>query len=541
MRLATAVCILVLLPAAAAAAAAQREVMTVEVVQVPVYATHDGEAVTGLTREDFELLVNGRRQAIDYFDVIDFAGLAAGARSAARTDGSGTASSKAVVSSPVQRRMYLLLFDVLFTHPKFVARAQTAAERTIASSLPTDFFAIVVYSRSRGLQLLVPFTQDRNALFPAIASLTLASSQDPLRLAVEATERAQRPEVDKDPGDELLPPNSAAMTEMLEEPVRHNIMDEFTAIGALAARLAPLEGIKHVVLLGDGFDGRMFHGAGSPSTRRSEGLTQRPLGSATDLMGPLPSAAPATNGPALKVLAAMHRQFTTAGVFLDAVNVAGVPEFEDWNPARDEALFMMTKPTGGEVVHYENDLLGAMQSLARKQQVAYVLGFHARPTGRRLNAISVKLRKAGDVQLRYRPSYATEVARTPANDGLQLADILANDIPQTGISLNLTTAVTDKVAHITAEIPSAELFALAGDRRMTGEALIYIYSGVTVVAFAQNQVVADPAARAHGGGEIVRMAHDFELPPGSYAAKVLVRFDDRATLGFARGDFTVGR
>ena len=36
------------------------------------------------------------------------------------------------------------------------------------------------------------------------------------------------------------------------------------------------------------------------------------------------------------------------------------------------------------------------------------------------------------------------------------------------------------------------------------------------------------------------MSQSFELPPGTYALKVLVRIGDRDTLAFARKDFTVG-
>src|SRR5258706_7359937 len=61
-------------------AAQHREVTTVEVVQVPVYVSVDGKALTGLTRGDFELYVNCKQQPLDYFDVIDFAGLPAEAK-----------------------------------------------------------------------------------------------------------------------------------------------------------------------------------------------------------------------------------------------------------------------------------------------------------------------------------------------------------------------------------------------------------------------------------------------------------------------------
>ena len=55
-----------------------REVTTVEVVEVPVYITTSGAPLTGLTLDHFRLFVNGKPQSIDYFDVVDFAGLSGG-------------------------------------------------------------------------------------------------------------------------------------------------------------------------------------------------------------------------------------------------------------------------------------------------------------------------------------------------------------------------------------------------------------------------------------------------------------------------------
>src|SRR5664279_3881989 len=87
-----------LLLVSSSAFAAHHEVATVEVVQVPVYISVNGHAVTGLTKDDFELYINGRRQAVDYFDTIDFAALPA-----------------ETTSDPRQRRLYLLTFDLRFS------------------------------------------------------------------------------------------------------------------------------------------------------------------------------------------------------------------------------------------------------------------------------------------------------------------------------------------------------------------------------------------------------------------------------------------
>src|SRR5258708_21360666 len=117
--------------------AAHRDVITVEVVQVPVYVSVDGHAVTGLTKSDFELYVNGKPQAVDYFDTIDFAGMPASA-----------------TSDPRQRRLYLLTFALLFSTPHALVRARAAAEKYLAPPLPGGVFAGATYTSNPGLNFL---------------------------------------------------------------------------------------------------------------------------------------------------------------------------------------------------------------------------------------------------------------------------------------------------------------------------------------------------------------------------------------------------
>ena len=125
---------------AVSAVAQHREVQTVEVVQVPVYVTSwDGAVITGLTRDHFELFVNGKRQTIDYFDVIDFGAVATPAGGPAR--------------DVRQRRLYVLLFDMLYSTPNSVYRAQRAAEKLIANRAAADETAKVVFALGAGESL----------------------------------------------------------------------------------------------------------------------------------------------------------------------------------------------------------------------------------------------------------------------------------------------------------------------------------------------------------------------------------------------------
>jgi VWFA-related protein len=489
--------------------AQNRERTTVEVVQVPVSVTADGSSVRGLTREDFTLKVNGKSQAIDYFDVIDFAAL-----------------SNEQLRDPRQRRLYVLTFDLPNTSPISAFRAQRAAEQYLANAQPSDYFAVALVDRYGNINFIVPFTRDRDALRRAVTTFRAASPKDPLRLTVTPAERAvltfdQSPEI-----EQLRHTGANVAAEQMLEANRNRLADELDALGELALRLAPLEGYKHVLLLSGGFDEGMLVTRFTPATLRNSIALQ--LGGNGTGRDPIrfDSRVPFAQQQ-------MQKNFAAAGVFLDAVDVSGLRAYDA--PYRDSLHFLIAD-TGGQVVEHRNDLAAAMKRLTDSQQVVYLLGFRAPQTGRRENRISVRVSGTPrGSNVAYRESYPSTPDKPSSNDGLRLADIIINDIPQNGITMTTSVATAAQLATVHVTLPGRELAAIAGsDAKIKGDALIYVFAGQKAVAFAQTEIDATVAKAAN-----VDIAQSFDLPPGTYAMKVLVRLEND-TLAFARKDFTVG-
>src|SRR5436305_513222 len=91
-----------------------RETVTVSVVEVPVTVVdRDGNAIRGLTAANFRVLDEGKERAVTSFDSVDFASL-----------DSLTATSPL---NPAARRNFMLLFDLTFSSPNSITRAQQAA------------------------------------------------------------------------------------------------------------------------------------------------------------------------------------------------------------------------------------------------------------------------------------------------------------------------------------------------------------------------------------------------------------------------------
>jgi VWFA-related protein len=504
--------------------AASREIHTVEVVQVPVYVTRGGTSIAGLTRENFELYVNGKPHAFEYFDVVDF-----GALDEAPP---GTPRQEPAKVDVRQRRLYVLLFDLAYSSPKALARARVAADGYVDRAGDADAFAVGTYSARQGLHLLVPFTRDRVAVRRAIQTMKEAAQDDPLHLALAPVERAElvTPERFAESADVQKLINDSAAVQLLADPARRLIRDQIETLGEFADRLAPLEGNKHVVLLTSGFDASLFHGAGPAQTLGRgpmfgpRGAIDRPVRQGSSLGMSDPSITRAAKE--------MYARFTRAGVFLDCVDIEGVRESVS-SSADSEGLSMLARDTGGQVVRNRNDLGQALQTLSDMQRVVYVLGFHAADTGRRENKIEVKLRGVSGVNVTYRPSYSSTVPNASTVDALRIADILENDIPQTGVTTSI--AVTGKTVDVA--VPAGELIALGRPAGAVAEALVYVYSGRKIVAFKDKQIGID-AARADPA-KAVHLVDTFDLPPGRYVAKVLLRVDGTDALGFARAPMNV--
>ncbi|HJQ39766.1 MAG TPA: VWA domain-containing protein [Thermoanaerobaculia bacterium] len=512
---------LIALFASTLAAQSLREVTTVEVVEVPVYVTASGDPLTGLTRDQFRLFVNGKPQSIDYFDVVDFAGL-----------------SPEEAQNPRQRRLYFLLFD-LSSDIFALGRARKAVDAFVQQAAATDRFAVATLGQ-QGLNILMPFTQDRGAIRHAVRSLR-ADTQDPLRIAsgslAQEILESQRTKFDE--GSEQPEAGTNELAEMMQEleaePLIRTLEDTLKLIDGIARQLAPLEGHKHVVLFSTGFDPTLA--TGGRSDTRISNLQQ---GVMADLAAPIvqkmvtpPAGAPKSSSTLLKALDALNARYASAAVFLDAIDIAGVRSmmFGDGNRG---GLYMLART--GQVIANRNDIGAAIRDLTDMQRVVYVLGFHPRNT-RKQNSIRVELENVpGHPRVTHRRSFSTTPEPSSSSD-LLLADIVSNDIPQNGLSVTVDVDTSKLgIATVSATIPGRELLAL-GNHHVSAKALIYVFAGSRAIAFQGKEIEIDPR-RARALEDLdLRLSHSFDLPPGQFTAKVLLRVDGVDARGFGRVGF----
>src|SRR6202035_2745022 len=86
--------------------------------------------------------------------------------------------------SPAARRNFMLVFDLLFSQPGLIARAQSSAREFVAKSVQTsDRVGVATLDVARGFRLLTAFTTDRSLIEEAIANPRSFQGTDPLQLA----------------------------------------------------------------------------------------------------------------------------------------------------------------------------------------------------------------------------------------------------------------------------------------------------------------------------------------------------------------------
>lgn len=501
MRLRLLPVLLLLAVAVSLSAQSVRDSVTIEVVDVPVFVNVGGEPVRDLTRDDFELYVNGKRQPIDYFDVVG----------AAETDGA---------PSLRERRLFLILFDVAFSPPHALGRAQKAAAHLIDTASPEDLVAIATYSSRRGVWFATPFTSDRVALARGISRLSESKSGDPLSLVLTETERQSLGgwEIAVEPADrtELIDRISgAAIADIMHAQLQRAVENQLEELTILAGRLAPLQGQKHVVLLSEGFDG-----GGARNAYDLAGAARAASFAINDRTGFAMNPATPTGhnfGPVWRFLGEMSRAFQEHDILLHTLDLKGVSSL-----LGSTALFSLATETGGRFVHNRNDLGDALVDLTGSVSYGYVLGFKPAAVKRGHNAIEVKVKDLPrGARVHHRKGFAGTPHDANVHEGLYLADVLLNDVQQSGTAPALE-ANGDALA---VRVPLQPLAAQLG-KGGTAELLVYLFDADNKpVGF--RRIVIDVPADAAGDKTFA-----IELPEEAEVAKALLRVDD--SLGFSK-------
>lgn len=519
---------------AASAFAQMRETVNVNIVEVPVSVVDSsGNPVRGLTAANFEVYDGGKKQAITSFDKIDF--------------GSKEVAVNAISPlNPAARRSFLLLFDLGFSTPHALERAQDAARRFVSTAVqPRDLVGVGTIDTDRGFRLLTAFTTDHDLVASAINDPRSFHGSDPLQignktfvaeLASGDTEFARESPamMPMSRGDSVAKAENAETGRRLardnEEFVRARVEKQIDFLADLAKTLRAVPGRKQVILLTEGFNAKYLQGR---DARDAAANARDFAATASGQIANIDTDAKYGNTSSQSILDRMAQAFRNSDVVLDAIDIQGVRvqnDVEGSNLNSNAGLFVLSHPTGGEVFENSNDLKASFDRMLRAQEVVYVLAFQSptRSPGK-FHDLKVKLVNSPG-RLSYRLGYFENGSESPLERSLTTAEVIVNDVPQDDVHMAAFAApfpLSDGNSQVPVilDLRGADLARQAKGNAVAAEIFVYAFDSDGIVRDRLYQRLtldlSKVGDRLRSGG--VRYYGTLVLPPGTYAIKSLVR------------------
>lgn len=555
--------LLLALPTLAQEGAADRgfgDVSQVTVVEVPVQIVYEGQPVRGLSADDFRILDEGVPRTVESFEVVDLS-VAAGESDGA-ADGAAASAGPLHGVDPAGRRHFLLLFDLAFSRPYDLSRAEQAARELVETGLhASDLVAVAFYSPRRGASMILNFTTDRREVLRVLDGFrTLLAGDSPgdaLAFAGGESERADPlgltagsldvvlADLGADTGVEVSLAEEAMANGWagplggrggLEANKLSNMMwsaeqqildrragrvsDLSRSLASLARQTAAVQGSKHLVMLSGGFDASLLDSYLEAGPRTSS-----------------PGWWASGGGDWIRQeVEAMIDELKRAGWIVHAVELQGIGA----RGSHREGLSLVARETGGALYDNSNDLGRAIGRVIEATTVTYVLSFTADAgdspgweDGFRELSIEVEgLPRSARVIHRagYRPPRAFDTL-TAADRQSELHGLLFAGRDQDGIGSAFRAAALPSddggwQVPVVIDLSGPGLLAGAPEGEVAAEILGYAFGDDGTVAdfFSQRIDFADGEARealADGG---VRFLADFDLPSdGSYRVRVIAR------------------
>jgi VWFA-related protein len=531
-------------------------------VEVPVNVVgRDGLPVQGLKAEDFEVYDGGDRQKLSSFEVIDLRKPAGEPEAGAAAPAASAERSPEDMPSGVRRR-FLFLFDLSFSSPTSILKARLAARDFALHSLnPADLAAVATYSMESGPKLVITFTPDRAQLARAIETLGYHQALDkrmvdPLRFMVD-TPASAASEATQNISDnlDLKAQKDQALLDYLKTlsfvTARSERAFEVSkiagysrALGEMAKALNSVKGRKHVLYFSEGFDSRLLLGHQTTDKETDDENFNIMFGQTWMV----DNDARYGNTGLQRNLQRMLDEFKRADCVIEAVDIGGLRAAADQNsrPSGQEGLFYLANETGGELFKDANNLREPLERVLERTSVTYLLTFER--SDLKLDGSYHRLR----VKVANLPSGARVANRTgyyaprpfkeldPLEKNLLASDGIASAAPRRDIDLNVLAApfrasAAQSYVPVIVEVGGRSLLEGHTGSKLNLEIYSYVSNaeGQMKDFFSQRvdlDLGKDRGRQAMLEGGIKYYGH-FDLPPGEYHVRVLVRNSDTGRTG----------
>jgi len=525
----------------------------VSVVSLPVFVVdRQGHALRGLRPEDFELFDDGKKMPIVSFQYVD------------------TTSPEAqdeIRQAPPARRRFFFLFDLSFTDPGGLHRAQSAARGFLRSRLAdSDLAAVATFDVNRGVRVVANFTEDRALLVHAVDTLGVPSQtriNDPLGLAAafenadlqnRGALSAQSTESNTAEIDSVLAILARRLRQADETIYRNQVLSMIGAMEELAKGLRMVEGRKQILYFSAGFDSQTLVGAtGSESRQASEAV-------ARGRIWEVDTNARYGDNRLRDVFAAMTRSLSSADCVVHSVDVTGLGSDRSLTQtsvsrdlARDtsgrESLNFMAAETGGRFFKDSNDLSVPLAEITDMTSRFYILGYQPEDLKGpgRFHKLKVKVLRQGTrvshrTGFHEKPLVSAQTAMQRKFEAAQLVmtGVGQNDLHFSSLCLPFPAEGEKQTLGVVVQIPRSEL------HWQNGQPVAVELYGYAVGADGQvhdniahlarmDPAQADPEGTARG----LSFYGTFAVRPGKYTIKLMAREPESGSQGVQFLDVTV--
>jgi VWFA-related protein len=510
-----------------------------------------GHAVGNLHKEDFALSDNGKPQAISHFSVEQPGSQAARERA--------TSDEKPGEKLPSVPEHYIaFVFDDI--HIKFgdLVRSRTAAERHIATLLPTDRAAIF----STSGQTTLDFTDDRTKLHDTLLKLQprpiaggiadcpdisyymadLIQNKNDIQAEQAAVQDALgcSPLPSSPNGNQQVALQTAAMEvrAVAQQVLGIGSQESRIALSVLkdvVRRIALMPGQRSVVVVSPGFltpdtdmlqdymdvVERALHSDVMISTLDARGLyVILPGGDISRQSQPLSPFA-----------AAMELQYETESAV-----------------AEDDILSDLANATGGAFFHNNNDLDAGFKQVSTTPEYFYTLGFS--PQNMKLDGsyhkLKVSLKNPAKLTLQTRRGYyAPKHAADPAEEAKQeIQDAIFSQEEMHDLPVELHTQFfkssdTDAKLSVLAHVDVKSIHYRKIDGRNTDElavvSALFNQNGVFLQGTQKNVTMRWKDETLNKLASGITLKTSFDVKPGSYLVRLVVRDTDGQLMSAENG------
>jgi VWFA-related protein len=487
-----------------------------------------GEVVQGLQKSDFSIYENGKKQQIETFDFesVDKAtplneatvvGLAAG------TTGNG--SKAVVVAKPEElrnHRLIVMFFDLTSMQPEDLDRSVLAAQEFLKNKMqPADLVALV--SLGDTLTVDQDFTADKQALINEVAVYNGTEGQG---FAQGAT--ANSNQVEDTTG---YTPDESEYNDL-------NTDRELFALRAVSKSLEKITEKKSLLY---------FSGGISRDGIENEASLRAAVNSA--VRANLAIYSVDTRG--LQAISPLGDASTGSLRGSGAYNGAALTNNMNANFASQEVMATLSTDTGGKAFFDSNDFAPAFAQVERDTSAYYAIGFRSTDPARdgRYRKLTIKINRPG-VKLEYRPGYyaPADFKHSGHEDReRELEDQLASDLPATDMAVYMDAMYfrLDEnrfYVPVSLIVPGSQIpFVKGGDKDKATLDIIgtVIDEAKRPIGHARETVKLnlDPSLKARQKN--IQYTTSFNLPPGKYQMKFVVRENQTGRMGSFEAEITL--